>query len=391
MTMELNENNLIYETQKDKYARSIFAELNSNSNLNSALTLTLKKIREFTNIEAAAIRLEEKGDYIYYASDGFPKSFLKRENSIVATDKDKKWLLSPDNKNYLLECMCGNIIRGRVDPSLPFFTQNGSFWSNSTTELLATTTEKERQSRTRNYCNYCDYESVSLIPIRTNGAKFGLLQLNDHRKDMFSLDLIEFMEKIALQIGYAVQNNIEFNKLKEAADKIKLLNMKLKILADKDPLTGLPNRRSFMKILKMEKNRTNRTKKPFTLMMTDIDHFKKINDLYGHAVGDKVLIKVSKELVKSIRKSDIVSRWGGDEFLMLLPETDQQGGIDLADKLINIFHKKIFKYTDNKINLSLSIGVFECVENKTINECLKTVDNFLIKAKGTGRDRIVSL
>jgi diguanylate cyclase (GGDEF)-like protein len=389
--MELNKKDSIYETQKDKYARSIYAGLNSNSNLNNALTKTLEKIRKFTDIEAAAIRLEEKGDYIYYVHDGFPKSFLKKENSIVAIDKNGGWLLSPDKKNYLLECMCGHIIRGKADSSLSFFTQGGSFWSNSTTELFATTTEREHQAITRNYCNYCGYESVALMPVRANEVRLGLLQLNDHRKDMFSLDLIEFMEKIAIQIGFAVQSNLEFIKLKEAADKIKLLNIKLKIVADKDPLTGLPNRRSFMKILKLERNRANRINKPFTLLMADIDHFKKINDLYGHNAGDKVLIKVSKELVKSIRKSDIVSRWGGDEFLMLLPETNQQGGVDLANKLINLFRKKMFRHLGNKINLAISIGVFECLENKNLNECLKIVDNFLIKAKGTGRDRIVAI
>ena len=143
---------------------------------------------------------------------------------------------------------------------------------------MPTTTEKDRQAGTRNYCNYCGYESVALIPIISDEYCLGLLQLNDHRKNMFSLELIEFLENIGKQIGYSVQNNLEFSKLKEASDKIRLLNAKLKTLADKDPLTGLLNRRSFMKILKFEKNRSNRTGKPFTLIMADIDYFKKIND-----------------------------------------------------------------------------------------------------------------
>ena len=389
--MQLHQKGLIYETRKDKYVKSIYEELISNPDLYKALSKTLKIIREFTDIEAAAIRLEEKGDFIYYVFDGFPKSFIKKESSIVATDKNGNRLLAPDKKSYSLDCMCGNIIRGRVDSSLSFFTNGESFWSNSTTELLATTTEKERQARTRNICNYCGYESVSLIPIKINGVKLGLLQLNDHRKDMFSLDLIESMEKIAIQIGFAVQNSLEFNKLKEAADKIRFLNLKLKMLAEKDPLTGLLNRRSFMKILKLEKNRSGRSSKCFTLVMADIDHFKKINDLYGHEAGDKVLVKVSKEFIKSIRKSDILSRWGGEEFIILLPETNQQGGIDLANKLMNIFRKKVFKYLDNKINLTMSFGVYECKENNSIKGCIKHVDDFLLEAKRTGRDRIVAI
>ena len=389
--MQINQKGLICETRKDKYAKSIYEELISNTDLYKALSKTLKIIQEFTDIEAAAIRLEEKGDFIYYVFYGFPESFIQRENSLVSTDKNGNWLLAPNKKSYLLECMCGNIIRGRVDSSLSFFTQGGSFWSNSTTVLLATTTEKERQTRTRNICSYCGYESVSLIPIKINGVKLGLLQLNDHKKDMFSLDLIEFMEKIAIKIGFAVQNNLEFNKLKEAADKIRFLNLKLKMLAEKDPLTGLLNRRSFMKILKLEKNRSGRSNKCFTLVMTDIDHFKKINDIYGHDAGDKILTTLSKVFIKSIRKSDILSRWGGEEFLILLPETDQQGGIDLATKLMNILRKKVFKYLSNKINLTMSFGVYECKENNNLRECIKTVDDFLLEAKRTGRDRIVAI
>lgn len=145
-----------------------------------------------------------------------------------------------------------------------------------------------------------------------------------------------------------------------------------------------------MKILNFEKKRSNRTGKPFTLIMSDIDYFKKINDTYGHDIGDKIIIEVSKELKKSVRRSDIISRWGGDEFLMLLPETDQSGGEELADKLLNIFRRKEFKYSNKKINLTMSFGVFEYDKNINLNEYLKSVDVLLLQAKETGRDRIVS-
>ncbi len=368
--------------------KTIFAVLNQNMDLHKALSITLEKIRKFTNIEAAAIRLEENGDYVYYVFDGFPRSFIKRENSIIATDKNGNRIISSNKKSYRLECMCGNIIEGRFDSSLLFFTQGGSFWTNSTTKLLATTTEKERQARTRNYCNYCGYESMALIPIKTNGCNLGLLQLNDHRKDMFSLDLIESLEIIGKQIGFSVQNNQEFKRIKDKAKRIRLANAKLKILSNKNALTGLFNRRLMMKLLKFEKNRSERNKKPFTLIMADIDHFKEINDSCGHDVGDKFLIDVSKILLKSIRKSDIVSRWGGDEFLILLPETDISGGVGLANKLLEIYRKKAYKYLNNKINLTMSFGVFEYTKDKSINEAIKSVDNLLIRAKQSGKDRV---
>ncbi len=100
--------------------------------------------------------------------------------------------------------MCGNVIRGRFDPSRSFFTERGSFWTNATTELLATTTEKDRQARTRNRCNGEGYESVALIPLRSSNEVIGLLQLNDHRRGMFTPDKIRFFEEMGAAIGIAV-------------------------------------------------------------------------------------------------------------------------------------------------------------------------------------------
>jgi PAS domain S-box-containing protein len=93
--------------------------------------------------------------------------------------------------------MCGNILRGRFDPGLPFFTPGGSFWTNSTSELLASTCEAERQSRTRNRCHGEGYESVALVPLRHAGQALGLIQLNDLRRDRFSLPFIQTMERLA--------------------------------------------------------------------------------------------------------------------------------------------------------------------------------------------------
>jgi two-component sensor histidine kinase len=106
--------------------------------------------------------------------------------------------------NPILECMCGNVIRCRFDPSQPFFTERGSFWTNSTTELPATTTEKDRLARTRNRCNGEGYESVALIPLRSGDEVIGLLQLNDRRRGMFTLEKIKFFEEMSAGIGIAV-------------------------------------------------------------------------------------------------------------------------------------------------------------------------------------------
>ena len=138
----------------------------------------------------------EIGDYPYFLYYGFNKDFIETENTLCRQDENRNIKIDSEG-NPVLECMCGNIIRGRFNPDLPFFTLGGSFWTNTTTELLATTTEKDRQSRTRNRCNREGYESVGLFPLKIGTYIVGLLQLNDHRRNMFSDESIERFELIA--------------------------------------------------------------------------------------------------------------------------------------------------------------------------------------------------
>ena len=175
-------------------------------------------IKEMTNCEAISIRLQDNGDYPYYVYNGFPESFIKKENRLCSKDEDGNRIPAPDGEGYLLDCMCGNIIRGKFDSSLSFFTEKGSFYSNNTSALLASTTEKDRQSRARNYCNSCGYESVALIPIKCRNERIGLVQLNDKRIDLFHDDLIEYLEMLGEQIGMAVQNRAAYSALKHAEE-----------------------------------------------------------------------------------------------------------------------------------------------------------------------------
>ncbi len=163
----------------------------------------LMKIKESTGFEAVGIRLEEDGDFPYYETSGFPGDFVEAERHLCLRDLDGQLLRDRIGKP-LLECMCGNVIRGRTDPSLPFFSPSGSFWSNCTTELLATTTDEDRQARTRNRCNGEGYESVALVPLRSGDEIVGLLQLNDHKKGMFTEDVISFFEEVGSSIGIAL-------------------------------------------------------------------------------------------------------------------------------------------------------------------------------------------
>lgn len=209
--------------ERERTCKLICAELNNFVNLRDSLIIIINHLRTISRCQAVSIRLHDSGDYPYFVYDGFPESFIQRENNLCAKDKNGERMLSPDGKGFLLECMCGNVIRGRFDPALPFFTKAGSFWSNNTSQLLASTTEEDRQSRTRNYCNSCGYESVALIPIKARGDRIGLIQLNDMRTGMFDEQLIQYFEMIGDQIGLAVHNSWMYTKLHKAFEEIKVL------------------------------------------------------------------------------------------------------------------------------------------------------------------------
>ena len=164
----------------------------------------LELVKEFTEFDAVGIRLEKDRDYPYFEVRGFPEDFVEAENYLCARDQAGE-LIHDSSGQPLLECMCGNIISGRTDPSLPFFTKGGSFWTNCTTELLASTPQEDLQVPTRNRCNQNGYESVALIPLRSGHAIVGLLQLNDRRRDCFTPKMIRFFEEIGASIGIALE------------------------------------------------------------------------------------------------------------------------------------------------------------------------------------------
>ena len=190
--------------QREEVARLIAAELNIIQDLNMTMTKIILFLRAAIGCEAIAVRVQNKEDYPYFVWDGFPQNFIDKESSLTVRGEDCRPVWSTETRRYVLECMCGNIISGLFDPSMSFFTPNGSFWTNSTTDLLAVTTEAQRQTSTRNYCNHCGYESVALVPIKAGGKVFGLVQLNDSRRDIFSEEKILYVEMIAQNIGLAL-------------------------------------------------------------------------------------------------------------------------------------------------------------------------------------------
>ncbi|MBU2977438.1 sensor domain-containing diguanylate cyclase [Alteromonas sp. C1M14] len=157
-----------------------------------------------------------------------------------------------------------------------------------------------------------------------------------------------------------------------------------------DPLTNLPNRRGINQLLVHELKRHQRSGKPMTLVIADVDHFKQINDTYGHAHGDIVLERTSSLLRQNIRQQDMVSRWGGEEFLIILPETTESDGVYLANKLRVTLSKTSFWLNDVEVTITASFGVCEINENVSLDQALTLADNALYEAKHLGRNTVVS-
>ena len=191
------------ERERDATVRLLSLLNEPVSRTHELIALLTEFLQEWTGCEAVGIRLREDEDYPYYETRGFPPTFVEAESRLCARDPSGD-PLRDGSGNPVLECMCGNILCRRFDPSLPFFTARGSFWTNSTTHLLASTSEADRQNRTRNRCNGEGYESVALIPMISGEAVLGLMQLNDHAPGRFSLELIEFLEQAARQIALAL-------------------------------------------------------------------------------------------------------------------------------------------------------------------------------------------
>jgi diguanylate cyclase (GGDEF)-like protein len=164
---------------------------------------------------------------------------------------------------------------------------------------------------------------------------------------------------------------------------------KLEQVARTDPLTGLANRRDIIEKIEQERTRSQRSGRPFALVMADIDQFKTINDLHGHGIGDRVLIEVARRLRIRVRGQDCVARWGGEEFLLLLPDTDLHGAAALSEQLRTTVAGTPCEVDGLAIDLSVTLGVCQFRNGMSLDDCVQVADEALYAGKRAGRNRVV--
>ncbi len=211
--------------------------------------------------------------------------------------------------------------------------------------------------------------------------------------DNLALTLNEMAARLADLIG-----NLEGNvlartmelaaakeELEEAVRSLDEKNQALEILSRTDKLTALANRRRLEEVLQMEILRARRYGKPFSVIMFDVDRFKAVNDTFGHHIGDMVLIELARKMARGARETDIVGRWGGEEFLLVCPETPGEVGLALAERLRRSFAEEELPRV-GRVTASFGVGVFQ--PDDDLDSLFHRVDQALYRAKNNGRNRV---
>ena len=202
-------------------------------------------------------------------------------------------------------------------------------------------------------------------------------------------------EEVLVRVSTHLKLQAQQRALALQNEELKLMNTiisdqaeELRLLATKDFLTGLSNRRDFMEKASLEEKRFQRTDRPFALIMLDIDRFKDVNDAHGHEFGDKVLVTISRSLKYGLRANDVVARWGGEEFICLLPETDIDTAEQVAEKIRTIIASRYYDYNDTRVTVTATLGFCVYDGSCSIEDCIMKCDAALYAGKAGGRNQV---
>ncbi|MFO7814456.1 MAG: diguanylate cyclase [Halanaerobiales bacterium] len=229
------------------------------------------------------------------------------------------------------------------------------------------------------------FAAISIPHFLTTGIIIPVV-LNHHYNIPFLGNMRVRLSVLAVTIPiFTVTFYYVLNGMKKSKE-LRSLHQKFKVMLKKDDLTGISNRNHFMGFLDKMFTMSKRHSNPLSLLMTDLDNFKDINDTYGHHIGDECLREVASVLAENSRNEDLAARVGGDEFMVLLPETDLQEAKHIAARIKKSVKTMEFKGLDSIV--TISIGIAEVREDDDLESFLKRADDSLYQAKDNGRNRI---
>ena len=241
-----------------------------------------------------------------------------------------------------------------------------------------------------------DVKSIVMLPLSTVKRTLGVvLILTPIQESFITQENMKLLTILTKECSLVMENTLLYKRLRKKQRSLEKANKEIKLLSRTDALTGCYNRGYLNELLPREVTRALRYKRPLALAMCDIDHFKKVNDNYGHLSGDKVL----KEFVRSISEliradTDWLARYGGEEFLLMLPETELNNAFGLAERLRRHIAQKVIEIKSYKISITASFGVtgFNASNpphNITPETLINAADKYLYEAKKKGRNKVI--
>jgi diguanylate cyclase (GGDEF)-like protein len=214
------------------------------------------------------------------------------------------------------------------------------------------------------------------VPLVLRDQPIGVIMVQSTQQNAYTREQIHLLEMISVQTAIAIENARLYGEAQ--------------LLATTDFLTGMLNRRELFVRADQEFERARRYRHDLALMMIDIDHFKKVNDTFGHLVGDQVLRTLSRICQKQMRHVDVLGRYGGEEILILMPETDQGHAIAAAERLRNEIDAMVVETENGQVKVTVSIGLtsYQYGRGMNLEMMISHADNALFAAKSAGRNRV---
>lgn len=247
-----------------------------------------------------------------------------------------------------------------------------------------------------------EHNSAIFCPLMIDKSIIGVMTVQAHEKDTFTMLKVEMIRALSSYAAIAINNAIKSESLlveveerRKIQAQLEETNNKLKYLSENDALTNIPNRRKFDLVITEEWSKAKEKRNPISLMIFDIDYFKQYNDNFGHTEGDKCIINISKELRKALVKNYFAARYGGDEFIVLLPDTDLEEAINFGENLRRNVKKLSLPHKFSPISevVTITLGVSSVIPDNHIEiiDLIRQADNALYEAKENGRNQIVGL
>lgn len=338
------------ETYYDKIPISVVANigraLTSNIEMEAILRTLLQSVSEFLAPDAWGLLLKKDGQYAY--------RILYNEPSI-----DRTIPIHPESKLVHL------ITQKR----------KSVLWYRQDNPEMALSKEEAQLFPT-------DALSMIACPLYLSRSDLGIIiawQKGKAESMAFSQEQVELLKIVSDFAAVAIQNAHNFRRIQE--------------LTIRDDLTGLANFRQMQSVIKQEFIRSQRYHKSFSLVFIDLDHFKKVNDEHGHLIGSAVLVEVAELILQQIRKVDIAARYGGDEFVVLLPETQKDAGFLIAERIRSAIEAHVFQTEKGlALKLTASLGVAAFPEDASQSEeILSLADKAMYEAKASSRNKVVAV